>query len=67
MSENNKYTQKKMQLVVAEKYNEITFFEPTEHFYKVLLQNQYHLYSDRCRKKYGSMTPEQKLQEINMQ
>lgn len=27
--------------VVFEKYNEITFFEPTEHFYKTLIENSY--------------------------
>jgi hypothetical protein len=25
--------------VIYEKYNEITFFEPTEKFYKILLEN----------------------------
>ena len=40
LNDNNKFTQKKMMApVVFEKYNEITFFEPTEHFYKVLMQN----------------------------
>ena len=27
--------------VIYEKYNEITFFEPTESFYNVLLKNQF--------------------------
>jgi len=30
--------------VISEKYNEITFYEPTESFYEVLKQNQYELY-----------------------
>jgi hypothetical protein len=53
MSDNNKFTQKKMMApVVFEKYNEVTFFEPTEPFYKVLMANQYNLYSERCRKNF---------------
>jgi hypothetical protein len=27
--------------VIFEKYNEITFFEPTEHFYPVIQANSY--------------------------
>ena len=30
--------------VIFEKYNEITFFEPTEWFYEVLKKNQYENY-----------------------
>jgi hypothetical protein len=30
--------------VIFEKYNEITFFEPTEAFYQVLKDNQYEIY-----------------------
>ena len=33
----NKY--KRLAPVIYEKYNEITFFEPTEEFYKVLKEN----------------------------
>ena len=37
--------------VIFEKYNEITFFEPTENFYPVLVENQYDKYVEREMKK----------------
>jgi hypothetical protein len=33
--------------VVSEKYNEITFFEPTEQFHKILSANQYSAYKEQ--------------------
>ena len=30
--------------VIFEKYNEIIFYEPTEHFYPVLMANKYSKY-----------------------
>lgn len=60
LNDNNKFTQKKMMApVVFEKYNEITFFEPTEHFYKVLMQNQYQQYREMCKKNFAQMSQEQ--------
>ena len=57
LADNNKFTQKKMMApVVFEKYNEITFFEPTEHFYKILMENQYRQYSDKSWRTFRQMT-----------
>lgn len=62
LNDNNKTQKKMMAPVVFEEYNEITFFEPTEHFYKILMQNQYQQYSDICRKNFSQMSPEQLTQ-----
>jgi len=43
--QDNKQQQKRvMQPVVYEKYNEIVFYEPTEAFKKVLVENSYSNY-----------------------
>lgn len=39
--------------VIFEKYNEITFYEPTEHFYPILLANQYDKFIAAEKQKTG--------------
>ena len=44
--------------VVSERYNEVTFVEPTEPFYKVLQDNSFEIYIKRQREHYESKSAE---------
>ena len=47
----NKHSQKRMMApVVFEKYNEVTFYEPTEWFYDILKKNSYEKHREKWDK-----------------
>lgn len=49
--------------MIFEKYNEITFFEPTESFHAILERNQYHKYRERCANQ--ALTEQQQQLQAN--
>lgn len=58
-SENRQNKKNMAAPIISEKNNEITFYEPTEHFYEILKHNQYERYKERQRHKYQNYSAQE--------